>query len=330
MIILTSKTTTRASKNMAFQKATREQAKLRAIFEGPSGSGKSYSALKVGRALVGPTGRIALIDTEKESCKKYAGDKECAGDFDFASIDKDYTPSRLITLLKEVVKEGYDLVIVDSLTHFWTGPGGFLEINDNTVKAQKARGWSGDSFGAWKETTKLYNRWIQDILDCNVHFIGTLRAKADYEKTTNDKGKAEVKKVGMAPEMRAGFEYEFDLEGMMTMENTLLVGKTRCNALKRGIFEEPGENLAKPLREWLSTGAPKAAIETPTEPAPAPEPAAEKQEFLTRVSMVATKSELDVIRAEVQVAKKDGLISDADYKEIGKAYTEAKGKVAAA
>jgi len=58
----------------AFRKATKANAKLRLAFIGPAGSGKSYSSLAVARALVGPQGRIAAIDTERGSLSKYAND----------------------------------------------------------------------------------------------------------------------------------------------------------------------------------------------------------------------------------------------------------------
>src|SRR5947208_2781832 len=54
-----------------FARATKHQAKLRLTLDGPSGSGKTYSALAIATAL---GARIALIDTEHGSAKKYAGD----------------------------------------------------------------------------------------------------------------------------------------------------------------------------------------------------------------------------------------------------------------
>ena len=54
-----------------FQKAVRKRAKARIGICGPAGSGKTMSALKLAFGIVGPTGKIAVIDTENESASLY-------------------------------------------------------------------------------------------------------------------------------------------------------------------------------------------------------------------------------------------------------------------
>jgi len=243
-----------------FQKATKKQAKLRMAVHGPSGAGKTYSALRIATAM---GKRIALIDTERGSASKYS-DKFA---FDVCELYDDYNPQRLFAALKEAGDAGYDIVIVDSLTHFWNGPGGFLELVDDEVKKQKARGHKSDTFAAWKPVDALYRRLIQTILATPFHFIGTLRAKTEYEKTDGENGaKGKVRKIGLAPEMRNGFEYEFDVEGMLDLEHHLAIGKTRCEALDGKVFTRPGEDVAKILTAWLNDGA--AAIAPPPQAPP--------------------------------------------------------------
>lgn len=326
-----------------FKKATKKQAKLRAVFEGPSGSGKTYSALRVARSIVGPTGRIVLLDSETRSAAKYADDPDCAGEFDTAEIDGDYNPQRLIVALREAHKEGYDIVIADSLTHFWNGPGGFLELIDHEVKKMAARGNKADSFAAWKTVDPIYRRWIQDILAVPVHFIGTLRAKTEHEKTTDDRGKPVVKKLGMAPEMRAGFEYEFDLEAMLNMDNVLSIGKTRCKALRGRIFEMPGDDLGSILRKWLDDGAaPEPEIDltrtpAPTQPPPGPNdtiPAPPRVpslvvELTTALeAAVGNPEALVEIRKDIAAKAKEKLISREEFEALGVVYNRVRSTAA--
>lgn len=261
-----------------FKKATKTQAKLRMAVHGPSGAGKTYSALRIGSAL---GKRIALIDTERGSASKYS-DKFA---FDVCELHDDYNPQRLFEALRGAGDAGFDVVIVDSLTHFWNGPGGFLELVDEEVKKQKARGHKPDSFAAWKSVDALYRRLIQAILATPFHFIGTLRAKTEYEKVEGSNGKTQVKKVGMAPEMRGGFEYEFDVEGMLDIEHNFAIGKTRCDALDGKVFTKPGEDVAKILLGWLNDGAAAppvtpvpASASAPAAPASEPRPAASTTE----------------------------------------------------
>jgi len=232
-----------------FTKATKTQAKCRLALQGPSGGGKTYSALAIGTNL---GSKVAVIDSEHGSASKYADQFG----FDTCSLIGDYHPQRYIDAMKNAAEAGYDVIVADSLTHAWNGTGGFLELVDAEVKRMISKGQRADSFAAWKVVTPIYNKLIQAILSSPCHVIVTLRAKQEYEKTKDDNGKVSVKKVGMAPEIRDNFQYEMDIEGMLTMEHDFVIGKTRCRELDGKIFRNPGKDLADILRLWLSDGAP--------------------------------------------------------------------------
>jgi hypothetical protein len=236
---------------MGFKKATKAQAKLRMAVHGPSGSGKTRSALEVARHL---GKRIALVDTERGSASKYANLVE----FDVQEVYDNYHPNRAIKAMDEAAAEAYDVLIVDSLSHFWNGPGGFLELVDEEVKKMRARGGKADSFAAWKEIDPIYRRLMQAILACPMHVIVTMRAKQEYVKEQDDRGKTTIRKVGMAPEMRDAAQYEFDVEGMLDIDHNLVIGKTRCDELDGKVFNKPGREVAEILKRWLSDGAPVA------------------------------------------------------------------------
>lgn len=241
---------------LSFRTATKTQAKLRMALQGPSGAGKTYSALSIAKHLAPSMDKVAFIDTEHGSAEKYAGDFP---GFQTAQITGNYHPQHFIDGLKMVAEAGFSVCVIDSLTHAWNGPGGFLELVDEEVKKMQAKGWKADSFAAWKNLTPVYNRLIQAILSSPVHVIVCLRAKQEYEKV-NENGKVSVKKVGMAPEIRDNFQFEMDIEGMMNMEHDFIVGKTRCPAIDGKIFNKPGKELADMLKTWLSDGAPAPVI----------------------------------------------------------------------
>lgn len=245
---------------MAFVKATKQQAKLRLNLNGPAGAGKTFSALAIGSAL---GKKVAVIDTERGSAAKYAS----LFDFDVSVLSDDYHPNRLVKELEQTA--GYDVVIVDSLSHFWNGKGGMLELVDQEVQRMKDLGQRPDSFAAWKKITPIYNGLIQKLLGLNAHLICTARAKMDYEKEKDERGKTQVVAVGLAPELRDGWQYEFDVEGMMNRDNVFIVGKTRCPELKGKTFKEPGADVAAVLRRWLDDGVeapPAPAVEAPPKP----------------------------------------------------------------
>lgn len=223
---------------------------------GPSGAGKTYSALGIAEALAAAEGgRVAFVDTEKGSASKYSD----RFDFDVMEVTGNYNPARVADIIKDA--KDHSVLVIDSMTHFWNGAGGFLELVDEEVKKMKARGGKPDSFAAWKQLDPLYRRMIDAMLNAPMHIIFTLRAKMAYEKETGDNGKTSIKKVGMAPQMRDDFQYEFDVEGMLDMEHNLVIGKTRCNTIDGRVFSKPGKEFAAELLTWLNDGTEKPAAE---------------------------------------------------------------------
>lgn len=243
-----------------FKKATKQQARLRMALHGPSGAGKTYTALQIAAHLAAARGgRVALLDTEHGSASKYSD----AFDFDVVEVADNYSPDRVVEVLNEAAKHGYSVLVIDSMTHFWNGAGGFLELVDREVANMKARGGKPDSFAAWKVVDPVYRRMVQAMLSAPLDVIVTLRAKTEYQKVEGNNGRTSIQKVGLAPEMRDNFQYEMDVEGMLSIDHALVIGKTRCATLDGAIFQKPGKDVADALYAWLSTGAAPAVIEPP-------------------------------------------------------------------
>jgi hypothetical protein len=278
---------------MAFIKATKRKAKLRMSIHGPSGSGKTRSALEIARGL---GAKIALLDTESGSASKYAD----IVDFDVEEVTGNYHPKHAIRVMEEAAAGGYDVLIIDSLSHFWNGMGGFLELVDEEVKKQRARGAKGDSFAAWKEIDPIYRRLIGAILACPTHVIVTMRAKQEYVKEQDDRGKTSIRKVGMAPEMRDAAQYEFDVEGMLDIDHNLVIGKTRCDELDGKVFHKPGREVADILNRWLSDGAPAADAPPPAPKAQEPRRATSKTTVAREAPAVAAGATAESSAAQVE------------------------------
>lgn len=230
-----------------FKKATKTQSKLRMALYGVSGSGKTYSALSIATGL---GGRIALIDTERGSASKYAG----RFTFDVLEMQPPFTPASYVQAIKAAEAEGYDVLVIDSLTHAWSGAGGALEMVDNAA----ARSSSKNSYTAWRDVTPQHNALVDAILQVRCHVIATMRSKTDYVQERDERsGKMMPRKIGLAPVQRDGMEYEFDVMGEMDMGNNLIVQKTRCEELSGKVFSRPNGLVSDILRAWLSDGAPK-------------------------------------------------------------------------
>ena len=230
-----------------FKKAVKSEAKLRLAIAGPSGSGKTYTALALATALGGP---VAVVDTEHGSAAKYADLFE----FDTLNMESPFHPRRFVEAIQDAAKAGYKVVVLDSLTHAWNGTGGMLDIVEEIAKRMK----SPNSFAAWKDATPVQNALIDAILHAPIHVIATMRSKQEYILQDNGRGQQVPRKVGMAPQQRDGFEYEFDVFLDMDTGNNAIVSKTRCPDLSDRVFSKPGADVAGILNKWLQ-GAPAPA-----------------------------------------------------------------------
>ncbi|WP_063837074.1 ATP-binding protein [Phaeacidiphilus oryzae] len=231
-----------------FAPATREQARARIALEGPEGSGKTYTAMVLATVL-GAGARFAVIDTERGSASKYARGKSGTGfDFDVAPLHS-FDPRELPKVLASAAQAGYPVVVVDSLSHFWMGKGGMLELVDAVGKRQG----SGGGFGGWKEARPWERDMIDALLAFPGHVIVTMRTKTEW--LIDDSGpKKKITKVGTKAEQREGIGYEFDIIGDLDQENTLVISKSRCPALQGQVINRPGPDVAVSILEWLNDG----------------------------------------------------------------------------
>lgn len=221
----------------SFKKATKEAAKLRLALFGVSGSGKTYTALRIATGL---GGKIAVIDTERNSACKYSD----RFDFDVCNATK---PS--IENLKMFIEEAksYDILIIDSMTHAW------LELLQEVEKIAKTK-FSGNTWSAWSEGTPKQMSLINALLDFPGHIIATMRTETNWTTTTNDKGKVVPVRVGEAPKQGKGIEYEFDMLMQISSEHDALVIKDRTGKFQDEVIPMPDENFGKSLGEWLKEG----------------------------------------------------------------------------
>ena len=67
-----------------------------------------------------------------------------------------FSPEVYVEAIKAAEKAGYDVNVVDSLSHAWEGEGGALSLVDQA--AAKNRG--GNSYVAWRQVTPLHNKLV--------------------------------------------------------------------------------------------------------------------------------------------------------------------------
>ncbi|MCU0790695.1 MAG: ATP-binding protein [Nitratireductor sp.] len=228
-----------------FTRAHRKQAKLRLALCGPSGSGKTYSALLIAQGLA-PGGRIAMIDTENGSGDLYADMAE----YDTATLRAPFTPERYIALIRGAEQAGYDVLVIDSLSHAWAGEGGILDMHDKATAASR----TGNSFTAWREVTPQHNALVEAILGARLHVIVTMRTKTAYDLVDDGAGKKKPIKIGLAPVQRDGMEYEFTVVLDLSVDGHVATAAKDRTRLFDGKHWVPAVETGEALREWLESG----------------------------------------------------------------------------
>jgi len=167
-----------------------------------------------------------------------------------------YDPALLVEIIDEVAAKQYRVLCIDSLSHFWNGKDGELDKVDRAARRMQ----TPNSFAAWKQVTPLHNALIDKIISAPLHILVSMRSKTEWILDRDERtGRTVPRKVGLAPVMRDGIEYEFDVCGDMDQENTLVITKSRCPSLAGGVFAKPGKEVADVLKEWLG-GAPAEQV----------------------------------------------------------------------
>ncbi|CDX01263.1 AAA ATPase [Desulfitobacterium hafniense] len=219
------------------KKAVRQQVKLKIALIGPSGSGKTYSALRLATGL---GGRILLLNTEGDRGYLYADEFE----YDIADLEPPFTPERFIEGIECAENEGYNVLIIDSGSHEWSGRGGMLEVHD---------AMPGNSYTNWAKINPRHNAFIDKQLYSKCHIINCLRGKDQYVLEEKN-GKQAPKKVGMGPEQRANYEYEFTTTFMIDQETHVATQMKDNTHLFEGKYEKLTEEHGKLLKQWAESG----------------------------------------------------------------------------
>lgn len=277
---------------MPFVKAQRKRVNIKIALTGPSGSGKTLSALYVARGLVGANGKIAMIDTENDSASLYSDLVE----FDTCPIRPPYTVQKYTQAIREAVEAGYDVLVIDSLSHAWAGDGGLLAQKESL----DSRGGS-NSFTNWAGITKQHEEFKAALLNSPIHLLATMRSKQEYvvESNPSGGGRTAPRKVGLAPIQRDGMEYEFTVVYDVAMSHEAIASKDRTN-LFDGMLGILTTEHGQKIRAWLETG-----VEIPVAAAPTEEPmsAGERQE---KERMATARNAFDAVALEHNVRFESG------------------------
>lgn len=270
-----------------FQKAKKEKIYLKVLLAGASGSGKSYSALKLATGIANKMGgRIAAIDTEAGRIRYYANEF----DFDDLQLSEPYTPEKYIEAITQAVDSGYNVLIIDSITHEWN------YILDQVDKIPGA-----NSYTKWGKLTPRHNKFTEKMIQSPINIIATVRGKDAYVLEQDKNGKQVPKKVGLGYTQRDGLEYEYTVTFNIDQTNHVATAQKDNTHLFENKYEMLTEKDGEALYEWANSGEERVpTLEEKLKPI-------QKKVIDTAVEKGGSKNQ-DV----VEILKKYGIVNPSD------------------
>lgn len=231
-----------------FQKAKREQVWLKVLLSGASGSGKSYSALKLATGIAKKcNSAIAYIGTEGSRNKYYANEF----DYDLLELEEPFECEKYMQAIESAVDAGYKVLIIDSMSHEWKW------LNDVHDKMP------GNSFTNWGRLKPRHHKFMDKVLTSPIHIIATARGKDDWVLEEKN-GKQIPKKIGMGQQQDKDISYEYTVSLMIEQDSHIASADKDNTHLFDGRFEVLTEKDGVNLYNWANQGeAPVTKTESP-------------------------------------------------------------------
>lgn len=231
-----------------FVKATRDDVFAKVLFYGTSGSGKTFSSLRLANGFAKMCGsRIALIDTENGRASYYASEF----DFDRLILEAPYSSKKYIDAIDMAIDNGYKVLIIDSLSHEWIWCN---EIVNSMPGASGVQKWG-------KVKQQYHNPFVEKIIQSKIHIFATARGSTKFDKSED--GKIDYKKFtdGIAQDKDTEFNYTATF---MLAQDTHIATCTKDNThLFEDRFVVLTEKDGERLYDWCkSDNAVSATVKT--------------------------------------------------------------------
>lgn len=281
----------------SFKPAVRENAPVLIMLAGPSGGGKTMTALRLAMGLAGKDGKIVGIDTEAGRMTHYADRFK----FDHGDMKPPFSPARYLEAIEAADKAGYDVIIIDSATHEWAGDGGCLDMQEQELTRMAGTDWGKRDrvkMAAWIKPKMEHKKMMSRLLQSRAHIIMCFRAEEKVEIRKGSDGKQQIVPIGFQPICEKNMPYEATVSFLLADTKNHLPTPIKLQDQHKPFFppDRPiDEKCGEKLAAWARGGI---AVETPKQPQTAPEaptsiplmwpaPTADRKAWVTTAAMAA-------------------------------------------
>ncbi|WP_416192964.1 AAA family ATPase [Nitrobacter sp. TKz-YC01] len=237
--------------SFTFAPAKREHVSLLIALAGASGSGKTYSALRLANGMA-PNGKIAFIDTEARRGLHYADQFQ----FIHADMRPPFRPERFVEGIRAAEAAGADVVVIDSFSMEYDGEGGIMDWADELERG------GTKSPGNWKVPKGAHKKLMNALLQCRASIIFCLRADEKIRIGKDERGRTVVEPLGWMPICEKRFIFEMTASFTLTPDRPGIPNFNLPHKLQsqhRAMFSDRvpiGEDAGKALADWARGGNP--------------------------------------------------------------------------
>ena len=258
-----------------FRPAVRENVGLIIGLAGSSGSGKTYTAMRLAAGICGDK-PFAVIDTEAGRAKHYAGMFK----FDHGDLAPPFRPGAYADAIDAADKAHYPVIVVDSMSLYWSGDGGVLDWQEEELARMAGDDWKkreACKMAAWIKPKMASKHMVQKLLQVRAHLILCFRAEEKIEMVRGDDGKMKIiPKVtptglsGWVPICEKNLPYELTASFLLTADAPGVPKPIKLQEQHRALFplDKPiTEESGRLIAAWAAGGKPVAS----PQPGPSPE-----------------------------------------------------------
>ncbi len=260
--------------NFTFRPAKREGVTLLLGVAGGTGSGKTFSAMRMASGIAKAAGKkFAVIDTESGRARHYADQF----DFDVLDLEPPFRPDAYKNAIIAAETAGYPVVVVDSMSHEHAGEGGLLDWSEEELDRMAGQDYKkreACKMASWIKPKTAHKEMVQRLLRAKIHVILCFRAEQKIEMIREDgKTKIVAKQSltgldGWIPISEKTLPFELTASFLLTAERPGIPLPIKLQQQHRALFplDKPiTEESGRLIAEW-SEGASDSAHAPPHDP----------------------------------------------------------------
>ncbi len=242
--------------SFSFRPAVREAVSLLIGLVGPSGGGKTYTAMRLASGIVGEGNKFAVIDTEAGRSRHYAEIFR----FDVGDLTAPFRPESYLNAIKAADEAGYKAIVVDSVSHEWAGEGGILGWQEEELTRMAGDDWKkreACKMASWIKPKMAHKQMVQRLLQVQANLILCFRAEEKIAMEKDPQGKMMIVPKGWQPICEKNLPYELTVSFLLTPDKPGYPQPIKLQEQHKILFpldKQISEDSGKGISEWAVGG----------------------------------------------------------------------------